>query len=301
MENVFTKKRIRQCLIALVLVLLAIVSCWSSMPAQVQASVVSGLFTVVAAVGGVFVIFWQLRTQAVNTIEANKHNEAMKLKKDVYAEFDKICLKANDARVALSVRARYVFDELRAYAANKKSERVALTPKSRAKDLIEKHTTLASKSMDLVAFVEKWMIIDPRLDVFSYGINAAVEDVGLAYHEFFNAALALLPFELRDEGTIFNTPSDEAITQLDVFGNELEHKLSILDAYIGDFQREMQNELLFDLFGRKLSARVARDKQYRVITLNKSEQLKEYFLNETAWGRQKLEEQRQADEALSTP
>jgi hypothetical protein len=60
-----------------------VIGAWESIPQHVQGPIVSGAFTLLAALAGALVVFWQLGRQAMNTINANKQNERMKLKKQV--------------------------------------------------------------------------------------------------------------------------------------------------------------------------------------------------------------------------
>ncbi len=73
-------------LLAAGVVLATLRALWVPGQAPVRGAIVSGAFTLLAAIAGVFIVLLQLRRQAKNTIAANRHNEMMKLKKDVYGE-----------------------------------------------------------------------------------------------------------------------------------------------------------------------------------------------------------------------
>ena len=66
--------------------LTAVVVGWILGGPEIRPSLVSGLFTVFAAIGAAYVAFWQLRRQAENINDANRRNEVMKLKKEIYAD-----------------------------------------------------------------------------------------------------------------------------------------------------------------------------------------------------------------------
>jgi hypothetical protein len=57
---------------------------WTEATPQVQAAVISGVFTAVTATIGVFVVVLQLRGQAKNARRSNEHIERLKLKKETY-------------------------------------------------------------------------------------------------------------------------------------------------------------------------------------------------------------------------
>jgi hypothetical protein len=57
---------------------------------QVQGAIISGLITAATATVGVLVVVMQLRGQAKNAIASNRHNEAIKLKKEIYGIIEPI-------------------------------------------------------------------------------------------------------------------------------------------------------------------------------------------------------------------
>ncbi len=60
-----------------------------------------------------------------------------------------------------------------------------------------------------------------------------------------------------------------------------------LGCYIHDFQVEMQNLLLGELFKQKLPPREPIDPNLVVVQFERYKELAEYFERETAWGRGK--------------
>ena len=83
-----------------------IIAVWSTLTPQVQGATVSGVFTLLSAVGAAGVVFWQLRRQAENSTASNRHTEVLKLKKDVYVEITKACLAVSKAQTDLLIYAQ---------------------------------------------------------------------------------------------------------------------------------------------------------------------------------------------------
>lgn len=79
-----------------------IIAQWPTMSPLIKPAIVSGAFTIAAAMGGALVVFWQLRRQALNTIAANKHNEVLKLRKEVYEDAAKLILDAENAAATMN-------------------------------------------------------------------------------------------------------------------------------------------------------------------------------------------------------
>ena len=75
---------------------------WDGLAPGTQATVIDAVVTVVTATVGVLVVFWQIGRQARNAIQQNRHNEALKLKLQVYEEIASICRSASQAAISLS-------------------------------------------------------------------------------------------------------------------------------------------------------------------------------------------------------
>jgi hypothetical protein len=77
-------------------------SLYAAASPQVQGAIISGLITAATATVGVLVVVMQLRGQAKNAIASNRHNEAIKLKKEIYGTIEPIFREAANALDALT-------------------------------------------------------------------------------------------------------------------------------------------------------------------------------------------------------
>src|ERR1700716_1029250 len=84
-----------------------IIARWPIIDASLKPAIVSGAFTILAAMGGALVVFWQLRKQAENTAKSNLHSEQIKLKKEIYEELLDAC---HDVIEAVATVESYVQD-----------------------------------------------------------------------------------------------------------------------------------------------------------------------------------------------
>ncbi|HEY2870418.1 MAG TPA: hypothetical protein VGJ56_00780 [Reyranella sp.] len=80
---------------------------------QVQGAIISGLITAATATVGVLVVVMQLRGQAKNAIASNRHNEAIKLKKEIYGIIEPIFREAAMSQSASNVYPRITLDTFR--------------------------------------------------------------------------------------------------------------------------------------------------------------------------------------------
>ena len=131
---------------------------------------------------------------------------------------------------------------------------------------------------------------------------AALFDIDSTYSPYFNAALRVMPLGVSKEPTekatvVWTPPSTEALAQLEKLADELMATLMTLQSYVFDFQKEMQNLLLAELFDRTIPPRVPLDPNSVVIRLDHYEKLVTYFDQKSNWGR----EQARINQALTNP
>lgn len=272
---------------------------WPTLSDPIKSAVIGGTFTLFSAAAGFGVVVYQLQQQGKNTRNANTEIEKLKLKKEIYEDIVEALRDASDAQVELGIYSRFAVNELNNYRAAKANGLQPIVPKSRAPKFIEKNGDLGKKVIRLITFVEKWLIVDPRLVVFQVAINVGLYDAHATFHGLFPVIMRALPVD--KPGVTWTAPSDGTLNQINNLFEHLDDALGSLGGYIDDFEREMQNLLLVDLFAHKVPMRVPRDPKVKVVELAKHKELTAYFENETAWGFSKREAEAAADAALSTP
>jgi hypothetical protein len=249
---------------------------WVAGGPTVRPAIISGVFTLFAAIGGVFVVSYQLRRQAENTQEANKQNETMKLKTGVYSNV----LELTDA----ALHATYELDQyLLDSDFSLQLARViigqdpSLPPlKAHLQKLRELERGAASHATSVISFVENWNIMEPQLDLFQIAIADALAEFWEASHEYFSVSVRILPQEPTSGGQAIFL-SDESTTELKERANKVRAKLGTLRAYIADFGREAQTMLLGPLFDRAARRRSPTPPAGKAIRLDHYAELKAHF------------------------
>jgi hypothetical protein len=120
--------------------------------------------TVLAATIGAYAVVYQMGWQARNAIKLNRHNEALKLKLEVYKDIVGISRKASESisDVSAFIRkfqsnlslARQMQDEFNGYA----------SPAAHPSQLTDKQSQLYTSSIRVIAITETWQIIDTLID-----------------------------------------------------------------------------------------------------------------------------------------
>jgi hypothetical protein len=246
---------------------------------------------------GFLVVMYQIGTQARNALKQSRENEAVKLKLEVYKDIIAISRDASTAvgdfaslidRFHSSLLfARQTQIDLNAY--------VIPTSSGDFQQFIDTRGEMSRSAIKLMALTETWQMIDPRIDIFSKAINAALFDIDTTYEPYFNAALRAMPLGVpRDppkEGATavavsWHPPSDEVIQQIGTLGNTVTHALRTLQSYVFDFQKEMQTHLLGKLFPHTIPPRTPIDPKAIVIRLDRYDELSSYFARQSNWGRE---------------
>jgi hypothetical protein len=267
----------------------------------VKAAIVGALATVAAATLGAIAVVLQIGKQARAAIDQNRHNESMKLKLQVYQEIVAICRNASDAEVALSSYIRSFSLDI---AVSKQMRQIGqkwMVPKARVRDLIDKSHAVSMNAIEIIMLTERWQIIDSRIELMRTAANVASHDIREAFAPYLDLALRVMPQELPghpQQNPLAWQPPDEAITErLEVLGETLLKALDSLGGYIHDFQIEMQNLLLGELFGQKVPTRKPIDPDAVVVQLDRHKELASHFEANTAWGREKARIEREVRDA----
>lgn len=265
---------------------------WDGLDPEVQAAIIGALVTVITATLGAILILYQIGRQAQHALKQDKNNEAIKLKMQVYENVLSITREMMSAEVGLGSYISSFESDVRLCKFMHKSGYPWSAPKARSAALTSRYNALSRASNEVIGMIERWQIIDPRIMVFRTAINVAMHEIRLAYTEdYFHTALRLMPHEKAEsrQGSLFpwSLPDDHSVENLSRATSNLRNAIFTLGGYMHDFQIEMQNILLGDLFRRSLPPRYPINPEVVVVRLENHLQLSAYFENDTAWGREK--------------
>ena len=140
------------------------------------------------------------------------------------------------------------------------------------------------EAAEMMTLIEKWQIVEPKLDVFRLAFGSASHDLREAWMRLSQVVGRVVP--TVPGGPAPPQPSTETLDATAAAIDPLLNAASRLSAWVADFQLEMQALLLSDLFPNELQRREPLDPRFFVVRLDRYAALKEHFLNETAWGRE---------------
>jgi hypothetical protein len=289
-----------------------IIAQWPAINATIKPAIISGTFTIVAAMGGALVVFWQLRKQAENTARANRHTEALKLKKEVYEEMASLCRKGSDSAAKLyHYVQRFAGDVglLREVYSDEEKFPPELVPKQRYQVVKDLQNDLIVKVSRIIRAIQRWKIINPKVGLFEYALHSVMHDLQAATKQYHLKTMAILPFS--DDMPLkmaFKLPNEAGMAALFAHSDDVLRTVGRVQQWIADMQVAFQNELLGELFESQVKTREDPDPTddilapFKVLRLDRYDELVSHFKNDTEWGRQMTAMSAEmAEEELATP
>ena len=280
-------------------ILTASVSWWSNLDPSMQSTLIAQFVTIILAVAGGFGVLWRSGKNAELARNQERESEAQKLKLRIYEDFATRCEQAMQAHIELANYVRNLILELGAYSKSEKNRDEFKKISARTPQLLNLYGRKGDVVSALMGNIERWQIIDPRLELFLVAFSALGDEIGDAFEALFYSLYDKMPTEIQVDG-IGGMPlppmplSDAELEQISRFANVLNDKLNTQLGYITDLRIEVQNLLLGDLFsGRLVPKRKPNDSSIMVLSLDDHENLRNRLLTETDGGKRlkQIEEQ----------
>ncbi|MBL0931487.1 MAG: hypothetical protein IBJ15_15395 [Alphaproteobacteria bacterium] len=295
-------------LLVLLIYLVSSYFLYDFLPYSIRGPVISGMATIVVAVTGVGFAVWQLERQAQNIIRGNRFTETTKRKQEIYKEILSACSAANQAQSDFgSYITSFEFDLRIAQTMASIGQRPS-QPRARIEEFVSRNSTLTDATVKLMGTIEQWEIIDLRMNVFRIAFSSALHELSDEFSEYLKVVLGVMPknaaqsnaspSSLNSAPVPWHLPPAEIVEEAITRARSLSDKALNLGSYISDFQVEMQNLLLADLFNSKIPPRKPIDPSLKVITLDCHDELKEFFETKSAWGRSKAAAETRAKDNL---
>ncbi|NEJ90299.1 hypothetical protein GR223_30910 [Rhizobium leguminosarum] len=267
---------------------------WHIVPWLSLTPFIGAIATIIAATLAALVVMSQNAKQARRATVQLRHTEALKLKMRVYEEIVGLCREAGDAEVSYSSYASGFVIDLTLY---REMTRAGLSwglPKARALSLFEKQAHFSKAVIALISLAERWGVIHPGLEMYRLAFNVALHDAEIAFDPYRSLVIRFMPAEIPnspEQGSLFpwTMPDDATIQTLKVATDALIKAIDSFGGFMYDFQIDMQNLLVGELFEHRIAPRQPLDPKIVVARLDDWEKLKAYFENSTAWGKMKNE------------
>jgi hypothetical protein len=207
----------------------------------------------------------------------------MGLKVDLYREIISAVEKQSDAERELSTKLRVLNSLMAVWQMPEQFPGAQLpTPNTSWAELNELFFKCQHQAADLMILIEKWQIVDPRLDIFRMAFGVGLRDLREAWtplSHLVSAVVAAMPGLPPPQ-----LPRKDALEKVKAASDGVLNAASKVSAWVADFQLEVQGVLLSDLFPNELQHREPLDPELFVVRLDHADKLKDYFENNTPWG-----------------
>lgn len=237
---------------------------WITCDRTLHSALLSGGITLVSAIVGLYIVTYQLRRQGENTAASNLQSEKLKLKKDIYSTVIETCDEVSDSLHSLHLYTLEGVSELQEHRAAGEDKNYG-RPQFSVDELIKRYNKFSKANLKLIALVEKWRIVEPRIPIFRKAFTIQSEFLGGAFAELLTGAYRY--FRINEAGTW--SFRDSYVDAYQESRKKLFDEILGTKAFINDFQVAMQNALLGELFGRSLGMRKPSNPKLVVVDLNK--------------------------------
>ena len=265
------------------------------------------LITIIGIFGGAAMIVWQLSRQHNNELKIQKENYRERLRLQIYQEFSKDLTNANASTIEAGMYAFLIPTNIKNYIGQNNLGINPTPVKSRAIEFSNKNNAASDSIVKLIMLFEKYEIVSPELDIFKLAVNVASYDMQEAFQPLYSFLLQILPMDIVDAAgnprvANVRVPTSKQISNLEDLVKAYKDAEDQLGCYLYDLNIELQKIFLSRLFKHKLRSRQPIDPNFKVVTTDPEEMqiLREYFEEETAWGKNKNKVDREVRAAVAS-
>lgn len=258
---------------------------WSILDIGIQSAIIDSAATVLVSLVGIGTVVWQIRSQFSQNRESIKETEKRRFKTEFFEKSIVVSEEFVEASVNFQSYLLTTKQSVEIATAMAKLEQPFPIPSQRVPELMRLHAAYSETALNMVRLIESRLVLDPRLAVFKNAILSLTYNVTEKFQKsYLSTAMRSLPIDRPQAGIFEYKPPTDNKTLITLTQDLIEN-LFDSTSYSADFDVEMQNLLLSDLFGRTTPHRIPLDKSHRVIRLENFEELNAYFLTDTDWGR----------------
>lgn len=276
-------------------VTITVVDATPAAPWYQRTEILGPAVTLIVGLLAAFLAFRQIDKQRRNSLDLQREAKRNEFKLEVYREFAK---KLDPTEDGLSEIALYVVSAADEADQSEYWRKRGITPtplKHDGKVFSDLYVDAGLHVAEVIMLIERYLVVQPDLDVFRLALNAAMHDTRTLQSEILATMFKWFPIR-RPEGStvgpevmnVREIPQD-VIETLRKKGWEFHSRVIQIGSYLDDLRRELQIHLLSGIFENPdVPRRNPADPAQRVVTLDKSEveAHRKYFLEETAWGKE---------------
>ncbi|NLS02280.1 hypothetical protein HGP14_02710 [Rhizobium sp. P32RR-XVIII] len=260
---------------------------WLSLENSTRVALITASATCLSALIGFTAVFIQIGRQGRNAIKANRQNEALKRKVEIYERTLETSRKAQDASSVLS-NYLHNFDMSVQFAKAAQDQNYSWQPPAARFQEYQRLSNEASLAfIGVMTMIEAWHIIEPKLDIFRYAIAMGLEELrAVTAMRQPDALMFAMPVPGLESNWVL--PNAESTAAIKTRIKQESYQVERLSAWVADFQVEMQMLLLSELFPNEVERRDPPDPDQFCIRLDRYEEINKR-IDASNWGKRRVE------------
>lgn len=240
-----------------------------------------------------YAVVWQVGKQSKSAITQQQENARLALKVELYRHFENIISHSIRTSTKAGVDAMMLPFHMRNNLSLSRAKIQKYLVNKPADEYSKNNLELEECFYSLILLIEHYLIVNPRLDLFRHAFNSCMHDIRESFTQLWMEITRIIPaksyFELAAANDFhLQIPTDSDIDKIELLAKRYSDHIHTLGMYMEDMSRELQKEMLGDLFENSIPLREPLNKSYKVIRIDdvkKYRELKYYFENHTAWGK----------------
>ncbi|QOV92952.1 hypothetical protein [Novosphingobium sp. ES2-1] len=271
------------------------------MPSEIGAAWIQAGSTLVAAALAVLGIGWQIRAQAGLSRQAIIDGESRKIKAAMYDDGLRLARQVSNSSIELSTKLRVASVSLGHELQAGGPHPAIPTPNRTLQQLSDLHAQISSDCLALVFLIEERRFVDPEIIIFRDYLVSKLYDLSSVFtQEFPSHLMYVVPTPMGE--VVHRAPFSRQLWAEAIASVERAlQTLSDIETVVEDFNVEMQNLLLSDVFGHKVAHRAPIDPKCQVVSIENAAAVRA-ALDESAWAktcREAEEQERERQRQIS--
>lgn len=265
------------------------------MPTDIGAAWIQAGGTLLAAAVAVIGIGWQIRAQAALSRQAIIDGESRKIKAEMYADGLRLARQVSNSSIELSTKLNITSVSLGHELQAGGPQPAIPTPTRNFQQLLDLQSQVSSDCLALVFLIEERQVVNPEIIIFRDYLLSKLYDLSSVFtDEFPHHFMYVVPTLAGD--VVHRAPfAPELWAETIASVERALQALSDIEMALEDFNVEMQNLLLSDVFGHNVEHRVPIDPKCQVVSIENAEAIRA-ALARSPWGRTRQRAEEQARE-----
>lgn len=273
---------------------------WSSVPIEIQSALIQGGGTMLAAVLAIGGLIIQLRSQAKQSRQTILETEARKLKMHMYEQGLSVAREVVNKALDFSTTVLRLSTDLQSEALGIRGGYPAPPTNIEFRQLLVEHGAFSEAGIQFAYLIENHRVIDPRITIFRDALSAILHDTReLVNGAFIPHVMRVLPRTVTDGRILREEVSLDRLDRAAAILKEMHSRLHGVTTLMEDFNVEIQNLLLGDIFNRRVEHRKPIDPASLVVTVEKHAEIT-VALADTPWGHMCRDEEAKAQKKFGS-